>query len=78
MKSRLGNKRKSRGARNPKPSVDGVRVADGDEILLQRAPTDILNAHHPRAGWAQAAATAAVSLLDSATPTRFDEHEWQW
>lgn len=60
------------------PSVDGGRVAEGDEILPLRAPTKVVPAHTPRAGWAEAAATAAVGLLDSATPTRFDQDEWRW
>ncbi len=72
MKTRLVNVRKPRGARIAKLRIKVVRSAEGV------ATTDAVRAHHPRAGWAERAATVTTSLLDSATSTRFDEDEWRW
>jgi hypothetical protein len=34
---------------------------------------------HPRAGWAEAAASfEPVGLLDEMSATRFDDEEWSW
>ena len=50
-----------------------VRIGNSRGVRFSRAS-------HARAGWAEAASAAAASstLLDPATPTRFDEDEWQW
>jgi len=80
MKARLVRIGNSRGVRLPKAVIDQVGFEDEVEIRVEAERLVIVRASRARAGWAEAASAAAASstLLDPATPTRFDEDEWQW
>jgi antitoxin MazE len=76
---RIGN---SRGVRIPKPLIEQVGLED--EVELRVVPDGLIieSARKPRANWAAAAKRlhqrGEDGLLDEATPTRFDETEWEW
>jgi antitoxin MazE len=76
---RIGN---SRGVRIPKPLLDQVGLEDEVELRVLKDAIVIKAADAPRARWAEAAKLAHErqddGLLDEATPTRFDETEWEW
>ena len=82
MKTRIVRIGNSRGIRLPKVLLEQARLAD--EVQLQAAPGRIVirAVRQPRAGWADAARRMRErhddELLDSPTPTRFDEEEWEW
>ncbi|MCP9931124.1 AbrB/MazE/SpoVT family DNA-binding domain-containing protein [Cyanobium sp. AMD-g] len=73
---RIGN---SRGLRLAKPLLEEAGLTDEVEIHAAPGVLTITPVAAPRSGWAEAAAAVAPEgLLDAATPTRFDEGEWEW
>lgn len=82
MKTRLIRIGNSRGVRIPKPLLDQVGLEDEVELRVVDNGIVIRAARSPRADWAEAAKLAHEreedGLLDDATPTRFDETEWEW
>jgi antitoxin MazE len=82
MKTRLVRIGNSRGVRIPKPLIEQVGLED--EVELRVVPDGLIieSARKPRANWAAAAKRlhqrGEDGLLDEATPTRFDETEWEW
>ena len=82
MKTRIVRIGNSRGIRLPKVLLEQARLAD--EVQLQATPGRIVirAVLQPRAGWAEAARQMRErrddELLDSPTPTQFDEEEWEW
>lgn len=76
--------RNSRGIRIPKAFIDELRIGDMVEpsivdgsVVVRRTSTP-----PPRQGWDEAFKQMSCAeqdvLLDSETPTRFDETEWEW
>ena len=82
MKARLVRIGNSRGIRLPKPLIEQAGLGEDVELDLRDGTIVISNSSSPRAGWAEAAADLAATgedrVLDAATPTRFDEEEWEW
>jgi antitoxin MazE len=82
MKTRLVRIGNSRGVRIPKPLIEQVGLED--EVELRVVPDGLIieSARKPRANWAAAAKRlhqrGEDGLLEEATPTRFDETEWEW
>jgi antitoxin MazE len=73
---RIGN---SRGLRLAKPLLEVAGLTDEVEIHVAPGVLTITPVAAPRSGWAAAAAAVTPEgLLDEATPTRFDEGEWEW
>ncbi len=73
---KIGN---SRGVRLAKPLLEVAGLAD--EVDIEAAPgvLTIRPSAHPRAGWAEAAASFQPErLLDEMSATRFDDGEWSW
>lgn len=88
MKTKLVRIGNSRGVRLPKPLLDQVGATDevelevkGQAIVITAKGTGA-NVRQPRAGWAADALRLREregdQLLDTSTPTRFDEDEWRW
>jgi antitoxin MazE len=75
----IGN---SRGVRLPKLVIEEAGLADEVELQVREGAVVIRPLHPPRSGWEAAAKALRDSsgdrLLDSPTPTRFDEEEWEW
>ena len=82
MKARLIRIGNSRGVRIPRPLIEEAGLQDEVELLIRGDSIVIRRASSPREGWGDAAASMAMReeqpLLDSPTPTRFDEEEWEW
>ncbi|OGB91985.1 MAG: AbrB family transcriptional regulator [candidate division NC10 bacterium RIFCSPLOWO2_12_FULL_66_18] len=82
MKARIVRIGNSRGIRLPKPLLEEAGIADEVELRATRGRILIQAVARPRAGWAEAAhrmrERGEDQLLDPATPTRFDEEEWEW
>ncbi len=82
MKTRIVRIGNSQGVRLPRPLLEQAGL--GENVVLRASPgrTVIEAARVPRAGWADAAramyAAGEDALLDAASPTRFDEDEWEW
>jgi antitoxin MazE len=73
---KIGN---SRGIRLAKPLLEVAGLADEVEIEAAPGVLTIRPSAHPRAGWAEAAASLEpVGLLDEMSATRFDDEEWSW
>ena len=76
---RIGN---SQGVRVPKALLEQAQLPAEVELYAEPGRLIVRAVRKPRAGWAAAAKAARVNgadrLLDRATPTRFDEKEWQW
>jgi antitoxin MazE len=76
---RIGN---SRGVRIPKPLIEQAGLREDVELRVAEDSIVISCPERPRHGWAEAAARMAAKgedeLLDTLTPTRFDEEEWKW
>jgi antitoxin MazE len=75
----IGN---SRGVRLPKPLIEEAGLTEEVELRVREGAIVIYSARNPRAGWAEAAEAlrerSESGLLDSPTPTRFDDNEWKW
>ena len=82
MKARLVRIGNSRGVRIPKPLIEQVGLTDDVELRVIDGAIVISNVETAREGWSEAAAALAEAsggrILDSPTPTRFDENEWEW
>lgn len=73
---KIGN---SRGIRLAKPLLEVAGLADEVEIEAAPGVLTIRPLAHPRAGWAEAAASFETEgLLDEMSATRFDDEEWSW
>lgn len=73
---KIGN---SRGLRLAKPLLEMAGLTDDVDIDATPGLLTIRPATHPRAGWAEAAASLEPEgVIDGLTPTRFDEEEWTW
>ena len=76
---RIGN---SRGVRLPKAIIAQAGLTDEVELGVRDGAVIIARATSARSGWADAAKQMRQRdedrLLDTPTPTRFDEKEWQW
>jgi antitoxin MazE len=73
---KIGN---SRGIRLAKPLLEVAGLADEVEIEAAPGVLTIRPSAHPRAGWAEAAASfEPEELLDEMCATRFDDEEWSW
>lgn len=76
---RIGN---SRGVRIPKAVLEQTGLRDEIEMEVRGSQVVIRAAHHPRAGWDEAFSVMAArgddKMLDRATPTKWDETEWEW
>jgi antitoxin MazE len=76
---RIGN---SQGLRIPKTLLDQCGIEDVVELTVEEGRIAISPVSSPRAGWAEAARQMAArgedGLVDEATPTAFDDSEWQW
>ena len=82
MKARIVRVGNSRGIRIPKPLLDQAGLAEDVELHAEPGRIVIEALRQPRAGWAEAARRMAErgddGLLDTPTPTRFDDEEWEW
>jgi antitoxin MazE len=81
MKARLVRIGNSRGVRLPKAVIDQVGLDDEVELSVEDNRVVITASSPPRSGWAEAArrlGAESSGLLNPASPTRFDEDEWQW
>ena len=72
----------SRGVRIPKLWLEQLELGTDVEIVLQADQIVIRAARNPREGWeasfAALPAQTDEALLDAATPTRWDQEEWDW
>lgn len=82
MKSRIVQIGNSRGIRLPKVLIEEAQLEDEVELEAEPGRIVIRRGRRPRAGWAAAARRMREQnedrLLDTTTPTRFDEKEWKW
>jgi len=82
MKARLVQIGNSRGIRLPKPLIEEAGLSDEVELRVREGAIVILPARAPRSGWSEAARMlherGEAGLLDTPTPTRFDEEDWEW
>jgi antitoxin MazE len=76
---RIGN---SRGIRVPKLLLEQADLPDQVELRAEPGRLVVRAAARPRAGWAAKARMmhdhGDDRLLDTGTPTRFDEIDWRW
>jgi antitoxin MazE len=76
---RIGN---SRGIRVPKLLLEQADLPDEVELRAEPGRLVVSAVSRPRAGWASKARAmhrhGEDLLLDPATPTRFEDIEWQW
>jgi antitoxin MazE len=76
---KIGN---SRGVRIPNAWLDLLGLGTEVEMTMQADKIVIRAAHKPREGWeasfAELATQTDEGLLDAATPTRWDQEEWEW
>lgn len=82
MRARLVRIGNSRGIRIPKLLIEELGLTDEVELRVHEGAILILALDDPRSGWSEAAKALTdrgeVGLLDPATPTRFDDEEWEW
>jgi antitoxin MazE len=76
---RIGN---SRGVRLPKSLIAQAGLSDEVELHVKDGAIILERATNVRSGWEEAAKEMRERdedrLLDPATPTHFDEEEWDW
>jgi antitoxin MazE len=76
---RIGN---SRGIRVPKLLLDEAGLPEQVELQAEPGRLVVRAATGPRAGWESKARSmhrrGEDALIDDATPTHFDQIEWQW
>jgi antitoxin MazE len=81
MRARLVKIGNSRGLRLAKPLLEQAGLSDEVDIQVAPGLLTIRPVTRARAGWAEAAAAAAVppeGLLEAPSATCFDDDEWQW
>ena len=82
MKARLVRIGNSRGVRLPKTIIMQAGLTEEVELGVRDGAIVIARATSTRSGWAAAASQMLQRdedrLLDTPTPTRFDEKEWEW
>jgi antitoxin MazE len=82
MKTRLVRIGNSKGIRLPKPLIEQAGLTEEVELQVRGNTIIIAARKAPRSGWAEAAqqlrAADGDRMLDTPTPTHFDEVEWQW
>jgi antitoxin MazE len=82
MRARIVRVGNSRGVRLPKPLLDEAGLPEEVDIRAEPGRIVIEAAARPRTGWAEAAQRLAADTsgepLDTPTPTRFDDEEWEW
>ena len=82
MKARIVRVGNSRGIRIPKLLLDQAGLAEDVELHAEPGRIVIEAIGRPRAGWEDAAREMAArgddGLLEAATPTAFDDEEWEW
>jgi len=82
MRTRLVAIGNSRGVRLPKPLILQAGLTEEVDLRVRDGAIIISRTNSPRAGWSDAAKAmhrrGDDTLLDPATPTRFDEKDWQW
>jgi antitoxin MazE len=76
---KIGN---SHGVRIPKVWLDQLELGDEVEMTVQEDQITIRGAHQPRHDWDRQFQTMAAEgddrLPDEATPTQWDQDEWEW
>ncbi len=76
---RIGN---SRGVRLPKTIIAQAGLTDEVDLHVRDGAVVIARSTSARSGWADAARQMHQRdedrLVDSPTPTRFEDKEWQW
>lgn len=76
---KIGN---SQGIRLPKVWLDQLNFNDEVEVVVQSDQLVIRSPYHARQGGEQKFATMAQygddTLLDPATPSRWEQEEWEW
>ena len=82
MKTRLVRIGNSRGVRLPKTIIAQAGLTEEVELGVRDGAVVIARATSARSGWADAAKQMRQRdedwLLNTPTPTRFDEKEWEW
>ena len=82
MKTRLVRIGNSRGVRLPKAIIAQAGLTEEVELGVRDGAVVIARVTSARSGWAAAASQMRQRdedrLLDTPTPTRFDEKEWEW
>ena len=82
MKTRLVRIGNSRGVRLPKTIIAQAGLTEEVELGVRDGAIVIARATSTRSGWADAASQMRQRdedrLLDTPTPTSFDEKEWEW
>ncbi len=82
MRSRLIRIGNSRGVRLPKPLIAEAGLDQEVEIVAREGEIVIRPAQGTRSGWEEAARElhrqGGDTLLDSPSPTRFDQKDWKW
>ncbi len=82
MRTRLVRIGNSRGVRLPRAIIEQAGLTDDIELGVRDGAVVIARVSSARSGWADAARQMRErnedQLLDSLTPTRFDEKEWNW
>ena len=82
MKTRLVRIGNSRGVRLPKAIIAQAGLTEEVELGVRDGAVIIARTSSARSGWAEAASQMRRRnedrLLNSPTPTRFDEKEWEW
>ncbi len=76
---KIGN---SRGVRIPRSLLEQAGLTEEVELSVQGDKLIIQSVHKPRREWAAHFAKMAEAgddqMLDEATPTRWDDEEWEW
>jgi len=82
MKTRLVRIGNSRGVRLPKTFIKQAGLTDEVELGVRDGAIIIARVSSARSGWTDAASQMRQRdedrLLDTPTPTSFDEKEWEW
>jgi len=82
MKAKLVQIGNSRGIRLPKPMIEEAGLKDDVDIHVKERSIIITSNVKPRSDWANSAKQLHDRnddvLIDSGSPTDFDETEWQW
>jgi antitoxin MazE len=76
---RVGN---SRGIRIPRVLIEHAALSDEVELVAEPGRIVVAGIRRPRGGWAEAAELmhqrGEDRLVDTPTPTLFEEEEWVW